>query len=355
MFGNRIFMKMKIAVDAMGGDNAPAVVVEGAVKASAELGVPVILVGDKARVEAELKRHNTRGADITVRHASEVVEMDDSPIQSIRTKRDSSIRVCFELVRDGEAGAVVSAGNSGAAMAAGVLLLKKLKGVERPALAVSLPTMKNPAVLLDVGSNVTCKPVNIMQFAVMGEIYARHVLGKERPRVGLLSNGEEDAKGTDLTRESSVLLKKTDLNYVGYIEGRDVYRGDVDVIVTDGFVGNVVLKLSEGLVESVIGMLKKEIMSSISSKIGYFLARAAFKKLKKRIDYAEYGGAVLLGINGICVIGHGRSNARAIKNAVIKAHQSMEGEVNAHIIEEICARTGFLREANRTSGVATGV
>ncbi len=345
---------MKIAVDAMGGDNAPAVVVEGAVKAAIELGAPILLVGDKARVEAELKKHNTVGADITVRHASEVVEMDDSPIQSIRKKRDSSIRVCFELVRDGEAGAVVSAGNSGAAMAAGVLLLKKLKGVERTALAVTLPTMKEPAVLLDVGSNVTCKPFNIMQFAIMGEVYARHVLGKERPRVGLLSNGEEEAKGTDLTRESNVLVKKAGLNYVGYVEGRDVYRGDVDVIVTDGFVGNVVLKLSEGLVESVIDMLKKEIMSSISSKIGYFLARAAFKKLKKRIDYAEYGGAALLGINGLCVIGHGRSNAKAIKNAIIKAHKSMEGEVNAHIVEEICARSSSLKQTNRTRGAATG-
>ena len=346
---------MKIAVDAMGGDNAPAVVVEGAVEASADIGVPIILVGDKARVEAELKKHNTKGADITVRHASEVVTMDDSPIRSIRTKKDSSIRVCFELVRDGEAGAVVSAGNSGAAMAAGVLLLKRLKGVERPALAVSLPTMKDPAVLLDVGSNVDCKPVNLMQFAVMGTVYARCALGIERPRVGLLSNGEEDAKGTDLTRESSVLLKKTSLNYIGYVEGRDVYRGDVDVIVTDGFVGNVVLKLSEGLVESVIGMLKKEIMSSISSKIGYFLARAAFKKLKKRIDYAEYGGAVLLGINGICVIGHGRSNAKAMKNAIIKAYKSIEGEVNTHIAKEICAHPGPLREATRSRGVATGV
>ena len=346
---------MKIAVDAMGGDNAPAVVVEGAVKASVELDVPIILVGDKARIEAELKKHNTKGADITVRHASEVVEMDDSPTQSIRTKRDSSLRICFELVRDGEAGAVVSAGNSGAAMAAGVLLLKRLKGVERPALAVSLPTIKNPAVLLDVGSNVDCKPVNLMQFAVMGEVYARHALNIERPRVGLLSNGEEEAKGTDLTRESSTLLKETTLNYVGYVEGRDVYRGDVDVVVTDGFVGNVVLKLSEGLVESVIGMLKKEIMSSISSKIGYFLARAAFKKLKKRIDYAEYGGAVLLGINGICVIGHGRSNAKAMKNAVIKAHKSIEGEVNAHISKEICANPAPLKEATRARGVATGV
>jgi glycerol-3-phosphate acyltransferase PlsX len=346
---------MKIAVDAMGGDNAPAVVVEGVVKAAAELDVPIILVGDKARVEVELKRHNTKDADITVMHASEVVEMDDSPIKSIRTKRDSSIRICFELVRDGEAGAVVSAGNSGAAMAAGILLLKKIKGVERPALAVSLPTTKDPAVLLDVGSNVDCKPINLVQFAIMGEVYARRVLGKKSPMVGLLSNGEEDAKGTDLTRESNMLLKKTTLNYVGYVEGRDIYRGNVDVVVTDGFVGNVVLKLSEGLVESVIEMLKKEIMSSISSKIGYFLARAAFKKLKKRIDYAEYGGAELLGINGTCVIGHGRSNAKAVKNAVIKACRSMQGDVNTHIAKEICAHPGILKEANHTRGVATGV
>jgi glycerol-3-phosphate acyltransferase PlsX len=346
---------MKIAVDAMGGDFAPAVVVEGAVRAASKLGVPVILVGDKSRVEAELGKHSKKGADITVRHASEVVLMDESPSQAIRKKKDSSLRVCFELVKAGEAGAVVSAGTSGAAMAAGILLLKRLKGVERPAIAVSLPTMKDPAVLLDVGGNVDCKPVHLMQFAIMGDVYAKYVLKKEHPRVGLLSNGEEEAKGNELTRESNALIKKTSLNYIGYVEGRDIYQGNVDVVVADGFVGNVVLKLSEGLVESVTEMLKKEIMSSISSKIGYFLAKDAFGKLKKRIDYAEYGGAPLLGINGICIISHGRSNAKAIKNAVFRAYESMEGRVNEHISGEIGAHADLLKQTTRTHGAASGV
>ncbi len=345
---------MKIAVDAMGGDLAPAVVVEGAVHAASKLGVSVILVGDKTRVEAELGRHRTKSANITVRHASEVVLMDESPIKAIRNKRDSSLRVCFELVKSGEAGAVVSAGNSGAAMAAGILLLKRLKGVERPAIAVSLPTMKDPAVLLDVGGNVDCKPVHLMQFAIMGDVYARYALKKKHPRVGLLSNGEEEAKGNELTRESNALIKKTSLNYIGYVEGREIYQGNVDVVVADGFVGNVVLKLSEGLVEAVTGMLKKEIMSSISSRIGYFLAKEAFGKLKKKIDYAEYGGAPLLGINGICIISHGRSNAKAIKNAIFRAHESLEGRVNDHIAGEIGANADLLKQATRTQGAASG-
>ncbi len=346
---------MKIAVDAMGGDFAPAVVVEGAVHAASKLGVPVILVGDKTRVEAELKRHATRGADITIRHASEVVQMGESPIQAIKKKKDSSLRVCFELVKAGEAGAIVSAGNSGAAMAAGVLILKKLKGVERPAIAVSLPTMKDPAVLLDVGGNVDCKPAHLLQFAIMGDVYAKYALKKTRPRVGLLSNGEEEAKGNELTRESNALIKKTSLNYIGYVEGRDLFQGNVDVVVADGFVGNVVLKLSEGLVEAVTGMLKEEIMSSITSKIGYFLAKEAFAKLKKRMDYAEYGGAPLLGINGICIISHGHSSAKAIKNAVFRAYEAVEGKVNEHLAAEIGAHADISKQTTRTRGAVSGV
>ncbi len=339
---------MKVAVDAMGGDHGPAAVVEGSVQAASSLGIPIVLVGDRERIEDELAKYNAGSLDITIRHASEEVAMDESPIKAIRSKRDSSLRVCFELVKSGEASAVVTAGNSGAAMAAGILLFKKIRGVERPAIAVAVPTMKAPAVLLDVGGNVDCKPLHLVQFAIMGDVYARYVLREERPRVGLLSNGEEEGKGNELTRETHACIKKLPLNYVGYVEGRDIYRGDVDVVVTDGFVGNVVLKLSEGLVEAVASMLKEEIGSSLLSKVGYLLARSAFRKFRKKVDYAEYGGAPLLGIDGICMISHGRSNPKAIRNAVTRAYEYSMGKVNEHLREEIAANSGLLRLATRT-------
>ncbi|MBW7957030.1 MAG: phosphate acyltransferase PlsX [Deltaproteobacteria bacterium] len=326
---------MKIAVDAMGGDFAPAMVVEGAVRAASELNIPIVLVGDKSRVEDELAKQQGVPSNVSIVHASEVVGMDESPTQAVRKKKDSSLRVCFELVRSGEAGAVVSAGNSGAAMAAGILILKKVKGIDRPAIAVSVPTIKDPAIVLDVGGNVDCKPVHLFQFALMGEVYARYVLKEKRPRVGLLSNGEEDGKGNELTRETHALLKKASINYIGYVEGRDIYQGGVDVVVTDGFVGNVVLKLSEGLVEAVTTMLKNEIMSSLPSRLGYLLSKGAFKRLKKKIDYSEYGGAPLLGIEGVCIISHGRSNAKAMRNAVLRAHEYAQGNVNSHLMEEM--------------------
>jgi len=334
---------MKIAVDAMGGDHAPAVVVEGSVQAASALNIPIILVGDRERIEAELKKHRGVAGNISVRHASEVVGMDESPVQAIRKKKDSSLKVCFDLVKNGEASAVVGAGNSGAAMAAGMFLMKKIKGVDRPAIAVSVPTMKGSAVLLDVGGNVDCKPMHLLQFAVMGEVYARYALKIDRPRVGLLSNGEEEGKGNELTRETNALIKKTSLNYIGYVEGRDIYHGDVDVVVADGFVGNVVLKLSEGLVEAVTNMLKEEIMATLPSKIGYLLAKGAFRRLKKKIDYAEYGGAPLLGIEGVCVISHGRSNPKAIKNAILRASESVKGKVNNHLMEEIAKNADLLK------------
>ena len=344
---------MKIAVDAMGGDFAPAAVVEGSVQAARDLNLPIILVGDRERIEAELKKHGYAGRNISIKHASEVIGMAESPTQAVRKKKDSSLKVCFELVRSGEAGAVVTAGNSGAAMAAGIFLFKRIKGVERPAIAVSVPTMKSPVVLLDVGGNVDCKPCHLLQFAVMGGVYARYALKKDNPRIGLLSNGEEEAKGNDLTRETHALIKKTTLNYVGYVEGRDIYRGEVDVVVTDGFVGNVVLKLSEGLVEAVTTMLKEEIMASMPSKIGYMLAKGAFQKLKKKVDYAEYGGAPLLGIDGVCIISHGRSSPKAIKNAILRANECARSRVNDHVLEEIQKVRDIVRP-NREDGAATG-
>ncbi|HHD10907.1 MAG TPA: phosphate acyltransferase PlsX [Deltaproteobacteria bacterium] len=325
---------MKIAVDAMGGDYAPASVVSGAVQA-AKNGVSVILVGDRERVEEELKKHDTKGLSIPIVHASEVVGMAEPPAQAIRKKKDSSIRVCFELVKEGRADAVVSAGNSGSALAAGIMVLKRLKGVSRPAIAVCVPTMMEPAVVLDVGGNVDCKPLHLLQFAIMGSIYAKYMLGKEKPRVGLLSNGEEEEKGNELTKQTHELLKKTSLNYVGYIEGKDIYRGGIDVVVTDGFVGNVVLKLSEGLVEAVVKMLKKEIKARFLAKLGYILAKPAFDNLKKKIDYAEYGGAPLLGIDGVCIISHGASSSKAIKNAILRAKEYVESGVNSYLTEEL--------------------
>lgn len=334
---------MKIAVDAMGGDYAPAAIVEGSVLAAKGLDIPIILVGDRERVEAELKKHGPVDSNISVKHTTEVVGMDEGPTQAIRRKKDSSLKVCFDLVNSGEASAVVSAGNSGAAMAAGIFLFKKIKGVDRPAIAVSMPTIKGSAVVIDAGGNVDCKPAHLVQFAIMGDVYARYVINKDRPKVGLLSNGEEEGKGNELTRETHALLKDTALNYVGYIEGRDIFTGGVDVVVTDGFVGNVVLKVSEGLLEAFMGLLKKEIAASLPAKVGYMLSSGAFGSLKKKIDYAEYGGAPLLGIEGICIISHGRSNPKAIKNAILRASECVKNKINSHLAEEIGKSSDIVR------------
>jgi len=307
-------MQMRIAVDAMGGDNAPKVEVAGAVAAAREFSIPIILVGDRDLLTAELAEHNISGIDISIHHASEVVGMHDSASDAIRKKRDSSIRVAYELVKAGKADAVVSAGNSGATMAAGMFVLKRLDGIDRPAIAQVFPTLNGHTLVLDIGGNVDCKPLHLVQFAIMGEVYARHILGIAKPKVGLLSNGEEASKGNDLTRETSQILKEIAFDYAGYIEGRDIFAGHIDVVVCDGFVGNIVLKLSEGLAEAVGTMLKEEIKKSFISKIGYLLARSAFSRFRKKVDYAEYGGAPLLGINGVGMICHGGSNVKAIEN-----------------------------------------
>jgi phosphate acyltransferase len=328
-------MSMKIAVDAMGGDNAPKVEVAGAVSAARDFSISIILVGDRDLLTAELAQHNTSGLDITIKHASEVVGMHDSASDAIRKKKDSSIRVAFELVKAGEADAVVSAGNSGATMAAGMFVLKRLNGIDRPAIAQVFPTLLGHTVILDIGGNVDCKPVHLVQFAIMGEVYARHVLGIKKPLVGLLSNGEEESKGNDLTRETNQILKNVRFDYAGYIEGRDIFAGKVDVVVCDGFVGNIVLKLSEGLAEAVGSMLREEIKKSLICKIGYLLSRPAFARFKKKVDYAEYGGAPLLGINGVGMICHGGSNVKAIKNAVRLASDFVSKGVNLRMAEKI--------------------
>lgn len=326
---------MRVAVDAMGGDNAPAVEVEGAVAACREWGIPITLVGDQQRLQTELDRHSCGKLDIRIHHASEVVGMHDSASDAVRKKRNSSVRLAFELVKDGTACAAVSAGNSGATMAAGMFVLKRIEGIERPAIAQVFPTLKGQTLVLDVGGNVDCKPIHLVQFAIMGEVYARYAMNISEPRVGLLSNGEEDSKGNELTRESNTILRKASINYQGYVEGRDIFAGVVDVVVCDGFVGNVVLKLSEGLADAAGKMLKREIIKSAVSKIGYLFVRGAFDRFKKIVDYAEYGGAPLLGINGVGMICHGGSNAKAIKNAVRFAHEYARSGLTEHVAKKI--------------------
>jgi len=331
---------LTIALDAMGGDHAPAVEVEGAVLAVRQFGVKVILVGLEDRVRAELQKYEDyRDLPIDVVHASERITMDD-PTTAVRTKQDSSMRVASRLVRDGKAEGLVSAGNTGAVMATAKIVQGVVPGVTRPALAGVFPTVRgpeNPVVVLDVGANVDCSARMLAQFAVMGEIYSRVVLRRDKPRVGILSIGEEDHKGNDLTRAARELMKELQLNFVGNVEGADIYGGNVDVIVCDGFTGNVALKVSEGLVTMVTQILRESLEATISAKIGYVFSRTALNDFKKRLDYSEYGGAPLLGVRGVCIISHGRANAKAIRNAIRVAAEFSHGNVNQRIEEELRA------------------
>jgi glycerol-3-phosphate acyltransferase PlsX len=339
---------MRIAVDAMGGDVGPAVNVEGALAAAAEYGLEVVLVGDRAVLERELGRHRAGALPIAIRHASQVVEMGEQPSHALRRKRDSSMRVAATLVRDGEAAAFVSAGNTGAAMAIAMFTLGVLPGVDRPAIAVVLPNKRGRTVLLDVGANVDPKPWHLAQYAVMGHVYARDILGIARPRVGLLSVGEEEGKGNELVREVFRRLGGSPINFVGNVEGRDVYNGNADVVVTDGFTGNVCLKVSESLADMLIHLLREEIGRSPATKLGALLVRSAFRRFWKRIDYTETGGAPLLGINGACIISHGASPARAVKNAIRVAAEWVRADVNAHIRVALAGELGqSLAEARR--------
>jgi glycerol-3-phosphate acyltransferase PlsX len=327
-----------IALDAMGGDHAPRAEVEGAILAARELGVRILLVGNEAALRLELNRHGRRGASIEIVNASDVITMSDSPSQAFRRKKESSVHVAARLVRDGKAEALVSMGNTGAVMTVARFVLGTLAAVDRPALAAAFPNMKEKVtVILDVGANVDSKPEQIEQFAVMGEIYYRTIWGTKRPRVALLSIGEEEMKGNDLVREAAARLKLLHLNFVGNVEGRDVFRGDVDVIVCDGFIGNIALKISEGLVEHIGGMLKKAIKSSLKSQVGYVLSKDAFDSFRKRTDSSEYGGAPLLGVRGITIIGHGRSNPNAIKNAIRVASELCRARFNEKIEQELSA------------------
>src|SRR5216117_125298 len=328
---------MKIALDAMGGDHAPAAEVEGAALAVQEYGLEVVLVGDKNLVTEELRRQGFQSlSGLTVHHASQRVEMHEQPSQVVRRKRDSSIWIATEMVKKGEAAAVISAGNTGATVVTAFFLLGVLKGVERPAIAALLPTLQGQMILLDVGATVDCTPEQLSQFAVMGHEYAQHVLHKPRPTIGLLSIGEEDTKGNEVTKETFKQLKESPLNFVGNVEGRDVFTGAADVVVCDGFIGNVALEITEGVAEAMKKMLFKEIAAgALLSRMGYALLKRAFSRFKRRMDYAEVGGAPLLGVNGICIICHGRSSGRAIKNAIRMAKEFFEGHVNEHIQRDI--------------------
>jgi phosphate acyltransferase len=332
---------LTIAVDAMGGDHAPTSEVEGAIKAVRSLPVRVILVGQEDSLRRELRdQHADSSLPIQVVHARQVITMQESAARSVRTKRDSSIHVAARLVRDGAADGVVSAGNTGAVMATVKMIQGVVPGVDRPALASVFPTVKGrPVVMIDVGANVDCTPRMLAQFAIMGEIYSRAIFHNERPRVGLLSIGEEESKGNELTRSAMQVLKTLPINFVGNVEGRDLYTGVADVIVCDGFIGNVALKVSEGLVDIIKHMLHESLAATVTRKIGYMLSRQAYADFRKRVDYSEYGGAPLLGTKGICIICHGRSNGNAIKNAIRVAAEFAARQVNRRMEDELPAAT----------------
>jgi phosphate acyltransferase len=328
---------LTIAVDAMGGDHAPKAEVDGSIRAAKTLGVKILLVGKQDVLRAELSQHGDwQALPIEILHASEQVTMEDSAAKAVRSKRDSSIRVASRLVRDGVAHGVVSAGNTGAVMATAKMVQGMVPGVDRPALASAFPTLKGtPVVVVDVGANVDCSPRMLAQFAVMGDIYSRVAFRKPKPRVGLLSIGEEEHKGNELTRAATPLLKALPLHFIGNVEGGDIFTGDLDVIVCDGFVGNVALKVGEGLVDMIYQMLRESLEATITRKIGYVLSRTAFQDFKKRLDYSEHGGAPLLGVKGVCIITHGRSNANAIKNAIRVAKELAGGKINERIEAEL--------------------
>jgi glycerol-3-phosphate acyltransferase PlsX len=321
----------------MGGDFAPAAVVEGAIQylKQDKTGTSIILVGDKPRIEKELEGHDAKGCRYTIHHASEIIDMGESPLFGLRKKKDSSISVAVQLVKEGEADAVVSAGNTGAFVMATKLKLRFLEGVDRPAIATILPNKKGHSVILDLGANTDCKPKFLAHFALMGNIIARDILGIEEPKVGILSIGEEELKGNDLTREAFKMLEKAPINFIGNVEGKDVYAGTADVIVMDGFVGNVVLKVSESLATFLVDIIKKEIYANPIRKLGGLLLFRAFRAIGRKADYAEYGGSPLIGVNGTCIICHGRSNPKAIKNAIKVAREFVDHNVDKHIIDII--------------------
>ncbi len=323
----------------MTGDHGHEELIAGALLAVEQAGLGVSLVGDESLLQKHLEilAPNKRVAELVkIVHSSQVIEMNEHPVDAVRKKKDASVMVAFELVRRGEADAAVSAGNSGATMAAAMRKLGRLSSISRPGIASIFPTLKKPVVLMDIGANVDCRPQHLLQFAIMASAFSR-VIDIANPRVGLLTIGEETGKGNSLIKETYPLLEQSSLNFIGNVEGRDVFQGNVDVIVCDGFVGNICLKVSEGLAEAAMLMLRDEILKSFPAKIGYFLARNAFKAFRKRVDYAEYGGAPLLGVDGVGIICHGKSSSQAIKNAILEAAKMVKRNINQDIVESLAA------------------
>src|SRR3990172_8639824 len=326
---------MKIADDAMGGDYARAAVVEGAVLAWREFGVESILVGAPARIEAELSRLDARSLPLEVREAAQAIDMGETPSRALKNKPDSSIRVAIRLVKSGEGAAVFSAGDTGSAFASALYELQRLKGVIRPAIAALIPTLKGFSVMLDVGANLNPKPQQLFQYGIMGSVYTEAVLGNDRPTVGLLNVGGEDSKGTESLKEAHHLFNRSDLNFVGNVEGNTIFQGIPDVIVCDGFSGNVALKVSESLSEMFTSLLRDEVQHSFRSKIGYMFLQNGIKSMRRRTDYSEYGAAPLLGVGGLCTIGHGRSNSKAVKNGIRTTADIVKKDLNTRIQAEL--------------------
>ena len=328
---------MKIALDAMGGDFGPPNLVAGAAMALREYAriEKLFLVGDTPQIEAELKKHSCNDRRIEIVHSTQVVEMSDKAVESVRRKKDSSISRAVDLIKQGDAAAVVSAGHTGAAVAATTIKLRMLPGVERPGIASIIPTESNIFVLIDAGANVDPRPIHLLQYGIMGSVYSRHVLGYPNPTIGLMSIGEEDVKGSEFTKEVFKQLKQSSMNFRGNIEGHDLFAHPVEVVVCDGFVGNVILKTCESVGDAIFNWLKHELTKNAMRIAGAYLAQNAFRAIKKKVNYEEYGGSPLLGVNGICIIGHGSSTPLAIKNALRVAAESIEHEVNPHIVEEV--------------------
>ncbi|MGA3172689.1 MAG: phosphate acyltransferase PlsX [Chthoniobacteraceae bacterium] len=328
---------MKIALDAMGGDFAPRNTIAGAVQALREYPqiTKLFLVGDTARIKAELDSHRFSDPRIQIVHASQVVEMSDGAVESVRRKKDSSVSRAVDLVKSGDAEAIVSAGHTGAAVAATTIKLRTLPGIDRPGIASIIPTESNVFVLIDAGANIDARPIHLLQYAVMGSVYSRHVLGYQNPAIGLMSIGDEDVKGSDFTKEVFKLLKESSLNFRGNIEGHDLFENPVEVVLCDGFVGNVVLKTCESIAGAIFEWLKHELQKSTMRKIGALIAKGAFRTIKKKINYEEYGGSPLLGVNGICIIAHGASTPKAVKNAIRVAGEGIQQQINPRIVEEL--------------------
>jgi len=326
---------IKIALDAMGSDNCPAADVEGAVIAAREFNYQIILVGDKDLIEKELDRHRPIPDSISIQHAPEVIGMHEQPVLSVRRKKQSSIVILANLAKEKKVDAIVSAGNTGAMVCAATLKCKLLPGIERAGIGVVMPTLKGAALMIDAGANIDAKPKHLVQYAIMGSAYSQYILNNASPRVGLLNVGEEESKGTGFLKEAFGLLEPSGLNFIGNMEGRDIFTGDCDVIVCDGLVGNVALKVSESIAHALTEILKRSLNSSLASRLGALLSKKALYSFKSKMDYTEYGGAPLLGINGICIICHGSSTPKAIKNAIRVAGEEVIKNVNQHIIEEV--------------------